>query len=79
MFLRVKISLPVAAFQTRVSLVFITLFKEQVRKELIPSLEYDERQVLIFWDFLINLYLRKESYSTHNDILYPYFALQRRI
>ena len=51
MFLRVKISLPVAAFQTRVSLVFITLFKEQVRKELIPSLEYDERQVLILQDF----------------------------
>ena len=58
--MRIKISLPVEAFQARVSLVF-TLLKKQVRKELIPSLEYDERQVLILRDFLINSILGKKA------------------
>ena len=69
--MRIKISLPVEAFQARVSLVF-TLPKKQVRKELIPSLEYDERQVLILRDFLINLYLKKESYRSRTGKPNPY-------
>ena len=36
----------------KTSILLVPLFKKQVQKELIPSLEHDERLVQILWDFL---------------------------
>ena len=63
----------------KTSILLVPLFKKQVRKELIPSLEHDERLVQILWDFLWISLRGRKAFLLAMTLCNLHLFLRRRI